>query len=219
MPRTCLGSTALSAGGCGAWTRSRRGGGGGAGGGWPEVGPPPQPAALAPTSETSSPTAWSITAARRLSAGRCRWPAAPTAPRAFPGPRSPCGLLEFAGQALVLPTQPGGLPLHRVGRGRPCGAASATSAPRSRCLRHSEISEVSRPRGAAARPCRPCPAAGTHPGSRPCSEPHRSLAEPLGTSGSGRCWLSIPSACTPDITVLLMVVATGKISLPALSTQ
>src|SRR5215204_3974217 len=35
--------------------------------------------------------AWSITAARRLSAGRCRWRAAPTAPRAFPGPRSPCG--------------------------------------------------------------------------------------------------------------------------------
>jgi hypothetical protein len=34
---------------------------------------------------------------------------------------------------------------------------------------------------------------------------------PLGTSGSGRCWLSIPSACTPDITVLLMVVPPGDL--------
>src|SRR5215204_4492670 len=34
---------------------------------------------------------WSIISVRRRWSGRCRWRAAPTAPRAFPGPRSPCG--------------------------------------------------------------------------------------------------------------------------------
>jgi hypothetical protein len=133
---------------------------------------PRQAGRLDPTSETSSSTAWSIISARRPSAGRCRWRAAPTAPSAFPGPRSPCGPCPArrpgagspgaAGRSPAPPDQPAACP-----RAHPV----PPSAPRSRCLRHSEISEVYSPRGAAARPYRPCPAARTRSGSRPCSGP------------------------------------------------
>src|SRR5512132_3343824 len=210
MPRTCLGSGALSAGAAAPGPdrcEVAAGCGGGAGSGWPEVGPPPQPAALAPPAR---PAPRRPGRSLRLAGGR----RGAVGGELLQQRREPflaldhlAGLLEFAGQALVLPTQPGVVPLHRVGRGRPCGAASATSAPRSRCLRHSEISEVSRPRGAAGRPC------------RPCSEPHSSLAEAARNLGIRSLLVVHPISMHARHHGPAHGGATGKISLPALSTQ
>jgi hypothetical protein len=81
-------------------------------------------------------------------------------------------LVELSGQALVLPAQPGVLPLHRINR-RPARGRPPTPGAR---LGHATCAirrsaRCTAPRGAAARPCRPCPAARTRPGSRPCSGP------------------------------------------------
>src|SRR5215211_4170867 len=122
--------------------------------------------------------AWSITAARRPSVGRCRWRAAPTAPRAFPGPRSPCGPCPARPRAVrpdgaaarfpAPPDRPVPYPTAYPAPGaRPGHAACATR----RSARYTA------PRGAATRPYRPCPGARTRPGSPPCSEPNSFLVE------------------------------------------
>src|SRR6266511_1326063 len=72
--------------------------------------------ARTPTSGTSSATAWSIISSRPRSPGRCRWRAAPTAPRVSLDLDHLAGLAELCLQALVLLAQPGDLLLAGVSR-------------------------------------------------------------------------------------------------------
>jgi hypothetical protein len=123
--------------------------------GWAAIGGWAGGAARTPTSGTSSVMAWSIISSRPAGArSRCRWRAAPTAPRAFPGPRSPCGpcraRLQAAGSACAA-----GRP---AGRGdRPAGAPPGWPAPaahhgRAACATWRSAT-CTGPRAAAAHPC------------------------------------------------------------------
>src|SRR6266508_5806853 len=133
--------------------------------------------ARTPTSGTSSAAAWSIISSRPRSPGRCRWRAAPTAPRAFPGPRSPCGPCPAlpagagspcaAGRPAARGGQPAGAPPAWPAPPAPRGHA-ACATPRS--------ATCTGPRAAAAHPCSPCPAARTPPGSAPCTSPSTAAA-------------------------------------------
>src|SRR5215216_4516447 len=128
--------------------------------------------ARTPTSGANSATAWSVTSSRPQAPGRCRWRAAPTAPRAFPGPRSPCGPCQARPAGAGSPCAAG----PAAGRGdRPAGDRRAWPAPaahrgRAACATR-RSARCTGLRAAAARPWRPCPAAHTPPRSAPCSWP------------------------------------------------
>src|SRR5215207_8856078 len=109
----------------------------------------------------------------------CRSRADPTARRAFPAPRSPCGpwpaprpTARSPGAAARCPARPppppDGPPAQPEPPTRPCPAARAT--PRS--------TTCTGPPGATTRPYPPYPTTRTRPRSAPCTSPSTSEASP-----------------------------------------
>jgi DDE domain len=152
-----------------------------------------------PQCNSAWPDGWRGGAGRRSPHTRA---AAGTSSRSRPG-RPP-------GPPTPWPAAPAG---HAAGRSRPQGecspapagwpaggrdAAATRKAPLSRCLRHSEISEVSRPSRRSSAPCRPCPAARTPQGSAACRRPGTAAAAGAarapGGQGAGPWVQSAPEA-------------------------